>query len=596
MGLFQPLGLLALLAVPLILLMYLLKRKYQEKDVPSLYLWEKVLAETKSQEPWQKLRKKLLLFLQLGAAVLLAFSLAQPHITGSMTAQSHILALDCSLSMQAEDVEGSRFAAAKKDMIKTVENAPPHSDFSLVLLTDTPSVAVSHTTEKQRILRILQDIKPQMGGIDWQQAKTLLQGEQKGSQGEISLYTDGYGTLQDLEVNEHIYGNGGENTAVTLLSQKEQETGLYVLSRVHHYGKEPVKKEITLYADGTAYDTQPLSLAGGEQKDVIFRDVPKGVQTLEVRLTPSDILGADDAMFTGNGKGEKKKVLLVSKGNIFLEKVFSLMEQAECYRADEKQTEFSGYDLYIFDGSMPKNLPKDGHCMLFQPVNIDGIATGETKELSADIEGVETADIPDISNVSFALQKGVNLSAPWGRTFLRGEEMSLGIYGQTEGQKIAAFGFDLHDSDLPLKTEFPILLYHLMEWYFPESGGGISQVQAGMTVDFPLQPASEKVVVKTPSGKEIPLAPPFPAKTFAEGEEIGIYTLQEERQGKQAETFFGVNAKTEGESDLSLQGEPQKGTEKKQHVVQGSRNITSLLLLLLLAVLWIEWRVNCREH
>ena len=34
----QPLlGLLALLAVPIILLMYLLKQKYKEKQVPSLY-------------------------------------------------------------------------------------------------------------------------------------------------------------------------------------------------------------------------------------------------------------------------------------------------------------------------------------------------------------------------------------------------------------------------------------------------------------------------------------------------------------------------------------------------------------------------------
>ena len=60
----QPLlGGLALLAVPIILLMYLLKQKYKEKQVPSLYLWEKVLTQTKAQEPWQKLRKNLLMFL-----------------------------------------------------------------------------------------------------------------------------------------------------------------------------------------------------------------------------------------------------------------------------------------------------------------------------------------------------------------------------------------------------------------------------------------------------------------------------------------------------------------------------------------------------
>ena len=67
-------GVLAMLAVPLILLMYLWKQKYQQRQVPSLFLWEKVLLQTKSQQPWQKLRKNLLMFLKIAAAVLLAFA------------------------------------------------------------------------------------------------------------------------------------------------------------------------------------------------------------------------------------------------------------------------------------------------------------------------------------------------------------------------------------------------------------------------------------------------------------------------------------------------------------------------------------------
>lgn len=55
----QPLlGGLALLAVPIILLMYLLKQKYKEKQVPSLYLWEKVLTQTKAQEAMAEAAEK----------------------------------------------------------------------------------------------------------------------------------------------------------------------------------------------------------------------------------------------------------------------------------------------------------------------------------------------------------------------------------------------------------------------------------------------------------------------------------------------------------------------------------------------------------
>ena len=107
-----PLGFLALLAVPVIVLMYLLKQKYEKKEIPSLYLWKKAFPETKSAQPWQKLRKNLLMFLQIAAAVLLAVSLAGPYIMGKMQVTDYVLALDCSMSMQAEERPGRQFLFA----------------------------------------------------------------------------------------------------------------------------------------------------------------------------------------------------------------------------------------------------------------------------------------------------------------------------------------------------------------------------------------------------------------------------------------------------------------------------------------------------
>ena len=62
------------------------------------------------------------------------------------------------------------------------------------------------------------------------------------------------------------------------------------------------------------------------------------------------------------------------------------------------------------------------------------------------------------------------------------------------------------------------------------------------------------------------------------------------------ETPFGVNAKTEGESDLSLRGEQAEETQSTTKEIQGSRSVLKWVLLLLLVVLLVEWRVNCREH
>ena len=281
----QPLlGLLALLAVPIILLMYLLKQKYKEKQVPSLYLWEKVLTQTKAQEPWQKLRKNLLMFLQIAAALLLALALSGPYLMGKIQVRDYIIGLDCSLSMQATDVEKSRFDAAKADLTEFLENTAPGSRFSLVMLTDTPTLAVSGG-EKDVVLRMVENASPTAGGVNWEEAKSLLSAEQEALGGEIVVYTDGYGNLGTLSATEQVYAGDGENTAVTLLSHTEQEDGLYVMARLHHYGKSDQEKTVTLYADGAAFDTKTVTAAAGGDTDVVFRGVPAATKTLEVRLS-----------------------------------------------------------------------------------------------------------------------------------------------------------------------------------------------------------------------------------------------------------------------------------------------------------------------
>ena len=55
---------LSALAVPIILL-YMLKLRRKQTQVSSTMLWEKLLREKQANAPWQKLKRNLLLFLQL---------------------------------------------------------------------------------------------------------------------------------------------------------------------------------------------------------------------------------------------------------------------------------------------------------------------------------------------------------------------------------------------------------------------------------------------------------------------------------------------------------------------------------------------------
>lgn len=109
------------LTLPAIVLMYLLKRKYVDTEVPSHLLWNRVLRSLEANRPWQRLRNQLLLILQLLTAALLVLALMQPWIWAESGAKGHlVLVLDRSASMDAltPDPEHSKEKLTRLELAK----------------------------------------------------------------------------------------------------------------------------------------------------------------------------------------------------------------------------------------------------------------------------------------------------------------------------------------------------------------------------------------------------------------------------------------------------------------------------------------------
>ena len=167
MRFFQPWGFFALIGIPIIILMYLLKQKYKEQTVSSLFLWKKAESYSMAQQPWQKLKKNLLMILQIIFVLLLAAALANPYIMGITETSHTVFALDCSLSMQAKDAEEgkSRLEQAVSEIKKQIEQASPNEKFSIVFLKDTPEIVLSSSNDKKALLKQVENVKATNGEI-----------------------------------------------------------------------------------------------------------------------------------------------------------------------------------------------------------------------------------------------------------------------------------------------------------------------------------------------------------------------------------------------------------------------------------------------
>src|SRR5262245_26067641 len=113
---------LAAVVIPALVILYFLKLRRRQETVPSTFLWKRAVQDLQVNAPFQRLRKNLLLLLQLlvlGAAL---FALARPIIKTDLASEkSVIILLDRSASMKTKEGDKTRFDLAKEQALRLVK-------------------------------------------------------------------------------------------------------------------------------------------------------------------------------------------------------------------------------------------------------------------------------------------------------------------------------------------------------------------------------------------------------------------------------------------------------------------------------------------
>ena len=154
-----PLALLGLLFVPAVIAMYLLKLRRDEAVVPSTLLWTRLVADVEANAPWQKLRRSLLLLLQLLLVIALALLAARPFLERPAgLARDIVLVMDTSASMAATDVVPDRLTAAKQVAIEALKDLPTGGKVSVIAADRSARIVVNESTDLARVRQAIERI------------------------------------------------------------------------------------------------------------------------------------------------------------------------------------------------------------------------------------------------------------------------------------------------------------------------------------------------------------------------------------------------------------------------------------------------------
>lgn len=168
-------GIVAAITVPTLIILYFLKLRRRDMEISTTLLWKKAIQDLQANAPFQKLRRNILLILQLLALFAALFALAQPEFRAqTTTGKRSIILVDRSASMSASDGDPedkvknvSRLEAAKKQAVDLVDALrepgllDDKADEAMVISFDVGATVVQNFTSDKRLLKsAIESIEP----------------------------------------------------------------------------------------------------------------------------------------------------------------------------------------------------------------------------------------------------------------------------------------------------------------------------------------------------------------------------------------------------------------------------------------------------
>ncbi len=623
MSFLNPAGLWGLLGIPVLILIYIIKPKVLEKRVTSTFIWKLSRKYQKKKLPWQ-ITNLLLFVLQLLVITAISIGLAKPVIVTRDGAAEKIVILDASASMLADGGGSSCFEKAKEEVVSLAESMESYGKMTVILAGDESRVLVERSSSERDIKSMVEPVSCTYGEGDLPGAFVLAETVLKENpEAVVYLITDkeyaSPGNIQVINVAEP----DAWNVAITSLEEtKGDNREICFEAEIASYGMD-MAAAVVLYVDDVLADAQLVSLLSNEVTTVEFSGLGiREYQSARVYVEAADSLALDNEFYVLADQKEEFDVLLVSAEPTFLETAlmtidnlnittvasFDELDQGEQFLQDGTTMEeipSTGYDLYVYDKLMPKSLPGDGAVWMIYPdrvpknvtFRLGDLVTGKAYLEAAPDSGTEIykSITEDVIVGEVYINEYLELFSTLGfETIYTSNGAPVILAGETESVRSVLFAFDLSASNLPLRVAYPALIYNMVQYSLcPVLQETSYEVGDVVTVN-----KGNGAVLTTVSNSN----PAAVADTYVRmpvsftAEEPGLYTVTQimsDDSVKQARYFVHIAA---GESNLTAAGSRLPALGGAEEEVIFEKEITGWIILLLAALILIEWLVQHRER
>lgn len=621
-----------LLGVP-IFAAYLLKTRIRQVPVSTLIFWQQAFEELPPRSIGGRLRHVSSLICQLVLLGIIVFALADPVATSELSAsRDRILVIDNSSSMQTTSGDGDRFAEARERARSIIRNLRPRERVTIVQTTPTVQVVKAATDHKRSLSQALATIQPAAGAgslVDAINLADRLLPETSG--GSITVLTDEEPASADTEhpVEVVTVGASAQNVGITDLQVRRtltDATGYELLLEVGNFGSDSVDVTIDLNLNDQLIDVKSLRLNSGQ----IYREIQPGTSEtggiLKAELATSrssdNRLPVDDVAYCVLQEVPRLKVHLVTKGNLFLQTALSANSAVELTTTDSLPKDRDNIDLLVLHQQVPTRLP-EGNVVVIQPKQDSDLWTieGQLDNPFAELVAPNSDLLRHVNLTNVVMPSAVKLIPTTSVQNLIDAETGDPLYFRIPrpAGDVFVLTVDLDQSDLPLRTSFPILFSNLvnhvagnpLNLHEAVPAGKPATLTAVAPVTTPVTEADDTPAVQSerseespplqlmaPSGTSNPVMIQNNSVVTPPLDEIGVWRLIKNQQEADPLLLQQVacNLNDATESDVRRSIDSMSERRKQSPTGMASRPVWTSLLIFACILVCLEWALYQRRR
>jgi len=576
----NPKGLWLLTAIVPLVVLYILKIKRERMRVPSTWLWAEARRDLLAKHPFKKLVPELPLFLQLLALIGLSLALARPALRGGRLTGDHIaIVIDTSASMgtAAKTADGkatTRMVLAIDAAKNAIDNMEPGADAIIIEGAREAKMISPLDRDARRLKATLSQVAVREVEGDLAPAVSLAADRVRslGGKRRLLLITDGALASEaplaasGLDLQVVTVGQPADNLGIIRIDVRAgvdpvtKRDQVQAFAMLKNYGSAARNVYVTVTVEGK---TEPAAsrrvLAAPDEKTaVVLAFEPTALEFgkgLVMQVSPGDALPIDDVAYGRVPQSRKMPVAHAATGYSWIARALDADLDLDVQKLTPAQLGTVNVEpdaLVIVEGACPDNPPgldvlvvnpPEGNCM--------GVDVGPQVE-QPQITSWEQGD----ARLRFLTFDGVHIAkanpvkAPGQASLLRAGQIALIADASSPGRTATVLGFDVGESDWPLRASFVLFIRNIVEMArVHRSQGTTGPARTGDALRVAVPKDVTKVIVEGPGVPEHDVAAKGGFAIIPAVDRAGIYRARwtEPRYGS---AVIVANLTSERESDV----------------------------------------------